>query len=177
MGVERFKDHFVPRLAGVAGLHGVGRVVLPADARLPEGGGVWAVVADQAGCGIGSGQYRGGTRTGEYTDICSIPAHRSRVAERVGDAFTACGEGRDRKQNAHRCADGAMRDLRKDAPGTHSLAATKSWRTLMRSKRIANRGWRIGISVAIRYSRFAICAPILLLAPIRYSLFAIRYSP
>jgi len=167
MGVERSKHHFLPRSAGVAGLHVVGRVVLSADARLPEGGSVWTVVADQAGCGHGSGQYRGGSWTGKYADLCSIPPHRSRIAEGVGDTFAACGIGRHCQQSNHRCADGAMRGRRKDAPGAHSLATAKVWRTLMRRQQAANREWRIGTDHRASAKASSLFA-------IRYSLFALR---
>src|SRR5712692_7708221 len=158
MGIEQSSDQFLPGPASMAGFHGVGGVVLSANPQLPEGRDVWVDVSNQAIGRFRSVQYRGGSWTGNYAEFHSIPPHRPRIAEGVGDAFVARGADRHGGQSDYRRAHGTVRGFGKNASVAHSLLATK--RT-----RVASSEWRI--DVAQNSAR---------LLATRYSLFAIRYS-
>src|SRR5215472_8186609 len=125
MSVERFKDQFLPRLAGLARLYGSCGVVLFADIRLPEGRGVWIDVAVPSGRSIGSGQHRGRSWAGERTHLCSISPHCARITERVGDALAACGKRWHREQSAYRSCNATMRGLGKNAARADSLTTAE----------------------------------------------------
>jgi len=164
MCIGRCSDQVLPGPAGMAGFHGIGRVMLSAYPQPSEGRDVWVDVPNPAGCRFGSSKYRGGAWTGKYAELHSIPPRRPRIAEGAGNAFAACREGRLGRESGYRRACITVRSGRKNAPLAHSLAATKRWRIAMGDWQSANSEEpRMNTATrslfAIRHSLFAFDSP------------------
>src|SRR4051812_41382248 len=144
MRIERASDQVLPGPARLAGRHDVGRDLLAPDPGLSAGRTVRDVVTDQKVGFVYSGQYRGTSWAREYAVVHPISADCARFAERTGNTSAALGEGWLARQKTSRDSDGTVRRARKDAPVAHSFAATEGSETLMSP------------SIAIRYSPFAI---------------------
>ena len=144
MRVERKSDQLLPRPACLAGRHGVGRTLLPADKDISARRAVCDVFADQASGGVNTSQYRGRAWTGKHTVIHSVSSHRARFAQRIGNARTAGRTSWVAEQRASRVANGSLRDAGKKASSAHSITTTEGLNAVTRS------------SVSIRHSPFTI---------------------
>src|SRR3954465_12642912 len=130
MKLERTIDQFVPGSAGMAGRHGLGRVVLSIYASISARRVVRADISDQARVGIGSGQYRRGSRTGKYGQLRTAFADSARLSERVGNA-SAFGATRGHLAGGRPPANArAMRELGQSDSGFDTVAARQGCKAM-----------------------------------------------
>ncbi len=133
MALERSNDQFLQGSQGVAGCHGLGRVLLPINRCVSEGRDVRLDFADQAIRRVYSRKHRRGTRTGKYRELHPIPAHCTGIFEGTGDSShsgRACG---DRKAFRSRAGVGTVRWHRAHAARAHSITSAKKAGALIRS--------------------------------------------
>jgi hypothetical protein len=156
MKVERTINPVLPGSARMAGVDGLGRVLLSTHCGIAERRDVWLVVTDQAIRCVHSGQHCRRSRTGEYTKLRSISSHRARVAEGVGDTFATGRATRTAGQSEYRCSNGAMRSIGQKIAFAYPIIATQKCRTL--KERITNAEWQgeMRLERKCRHSPFAI---------------------
>src|SRR5580693_2071288 len=144
MNDARFNDQVLSGPARLAGFHDIGRRMLSTDSLSSEGGDVRAHIANSAIGRFNTGKYRGRSWTRKYAVVHSVPAHRSRLAEGIGDALAARRTCRASRKGGYRASHSTMRVVGQNGSFAHPFTAAECEKPLMLTL------------PAIRHSPFAI---------------------
>src|SRR4029077_5398201 len=145
MNGARFNDQVISGPAGVAGLNDFGCRMLSNDSLVSKGGNVRGFCSNTPRSRFDTGKHCGGSRARKHPVVYSVPAHRSGVAEGIGDALVT-RRARWFGQNGEYQHDSpTMRVVGQDGALAHPLTAAECEGTMILAR-------------AIRHSPFAIRA-------------------